>query len=96
MSFNFDTLFTALKANLHILRAELQCDYLEIQRVSGADFFYTDGSAVGAAFKINPFGFYYKEDGSPHFSSSGVDYELYGQLINIWIQNVISSLKTEL
>ncbi len=89
MSFHFDTFFTALKANLHILRAELGCDDLEIYRVSGADFFYTDGSAIGAAFKISPFGFYYKEDGSPHFGFSGADYELYGQLINNWIRGCI-------
>ncbi len=91
MSFNSDIVFTSLLDNLHILHEQLGRNDIMIYKVSGADFFYTDGSAVGASYKISPFSFYYTATGAPHFGCAGEDYDLYGKIINDWLQTVISS-----
>lgn len=85
-------LFDKLNSNLDILHKQLGRDDVSLARISGADLFYTDGSASGASFKINPLGIYYKEDGTEHFCWSANISDATKGIINAWITSVKTSL----
>ncbi len=84
-------LVTALTANIESLRTKLNNPFIEIKEVASTDHFYTDGGAIGAFFKISPFGFYYNYCGIPHIGCWGHDWELYGSVCNEWIADIINA-----
>ena len=80
-----DNLFEALNNNIHILAKQLGRNDISINYISSADLFYTDGSAVGAAFKLSPLGMYYTADGAEHFGSLA---DADRAIITAWINSV--------
>ncbi len=88
-------LLAALTANIELLRTTLNNPLIEIKEVASTDHFYTDGGAIGAIFKISPFGFYYNYCGIPHIGCWGADWELYGTVCNEWVHYTIDTLTSQ-